>query len=244
MKLRLLTPLSKENVDYTTILREYLGVKKVRWYQAFYFIKLVKEIQKESEEIRKLDPKSVEENPDCKILRPESIDEIAFGAMVELHTLFQNPGERDITELIIETISLSCFESHTKKPFDSDSQDFKKFRILVSDSDLIHMLGLYGWIDRTVNSSVDKWNKLFLQVQVHDQDYDNAGGKMMEKFDVLNTIKNTCSDLNLDYFRAIQLPNGLVKSLSLSRATQAYVQEQMRIIIEARFKSKNQSLGQ
>lgn len=239
MKLKLLTPLSKENVDYTTILREYLGVKKVRWYQTIYFIKLFRIIKLEAETIRNLDPKTIEENPDCKIIRPEGIDLIAFGAFVELQTLFNSPGDRDIVDLMTEAIALACYESHTKKPFDSDTDDFSKFRKLISESDLVHMLGLHRWIDKNINASIEKWNKLFSSVQVHDQDYDNAGGKLMEKFDVLNTIRNTCSDLNLDYFKVLQLPNGLVKSLSFNRATQAYVQDQMRIIIETRFKSQH-----
>lgn len=243
MKLKFLTSLSREEVDYVTILREIFKVKTLRWYHSFYFLKTLKKLSQEIEELRKLDPKEVEENPDCKIKRPESIDLIAFGAMIELQVLFQNPGEREIGELIIETIAFSCYESHTKKPFDSETKDFETFKKLVADSDLVHMLGLYAWIDKQINASVDKWNNLFSNVKVDDKDWDNAGGNMMQKFHIINSIKKICSDFNLTYYEALKFPYALAQASALSDSTRGFIQDRMRVIIQARMKS-NQKTNQ
>ena len=238
MKLKFLTTLSQEKVDFSTVLRECLGVKKVRWYHTIYFIKTYKKLYRETERIRALDPKRITESPDCKIKRPTSIDSIAFGATVELQILFQSPGEREIGELMTETIALSCYESCTGKLFDSDTEDFKKFKELVANSDLEQMLGLYNWIDKNLNEAQEKWNTLFSNVRIYDQDWDNAGGKDMEKFSVLNTIKAACSDFNLDYYRVLQAPYSLIQASSLSKATQDFIQDKMRLAIEVRMKFK------
>lgn len=240
MKLKFLTLLSQESIDYTTLLKEEVGNKKVRWYHTLYFIKSFKKLIGEIEVLRNLDPKKVEESELCKIKRPDSIDQLPYSAFIELQTLFQNPGEKEIGELIIECISLCCFISHTKtKEFDSDTKEFSDFKKLISNEDLVQMLGLYNWIDKTITSSTEKWNSLFNQVRVHDQDWDNVGGDgLMSKFDVLNTIKKTCIAFNLDYYKVLQMPYGLVQANSLSEATKSYIQDKMRIAIESRMKSK------
>lgn len=238
MKLRFLTPLSREEVDYSTILREVLKVKKVRWYHTIYFIRTFKKLSLEIEKLRDINPKNVEEHPDCRIKRPDSIDMIAYGAMTELQVLFQNPGTKEIGELMTEAIALVCYESHTKKPFDSDTEDFKKFKNYVADSDLIHMFGLHAWIDKQINASIEKWNGLFLSVKVEDKDWDNAGGAMMEKFYILNTIKKICVDFNVSYYDALKFPYALVQANSYSDATKGFIQDRMKTIIEARMKAK------
>lgn len=237
MKLKFLTLLSKEDIDYKTILQERLGFTKARWYHTLYFIRSFKKLSEEVKELRNLDPKKVEESKDCRINKPENIESISYGAMVELQLLFQNPGEREIGELITESISLCCFESHTKKDFDSDSEDYKNFRKLIGEEDLIHMLGLYNWIDSSIIASTQKWNKLFQDVRVYDQDWDNAGGQMMDKFNVLTTVKKTCEAFNMDYYSALKLPYGLVQANSLSDATRYFIQDRMKSAIESRMRA-------
>ena len=241
MKLKFLTLLSKENVDYKVILQERLGFTKARWYHTLYFISSFKKLSKEVEVLRNLDPKKVEESEDCRIKRPDSIETISYCAMVELQILFQNPGNKEIGELITESISICCFECHTKKNFDSDSEDYKAFRKLIEEEDLVHMLGLYNWIDKQITASTEKWNKLFQNVRVYDQDWDNAGGSMMDKFSVLTTVKKTCEAFNVDYYSALKLPFGLVQANSLSDATRYFIQDRMRVAIESRMKAKRDS---
>lgn len=238
MELKFLTLISQEEVNYQVLLKERMGLKKVRWYHTMFFIKSFNKLTKEIEVLRKLDPKTIEESEDCPIKRPENIDSISYGAMVELQILLQNPSSKEIGELIIDQISISCYESHTKKEFDSDSEDFQAFKTLVSNQDLVKMLGLHNWIDKQYGECVEKWNSLFKNVQVHDQDWDNAGGAMMDKFNVLNSIRKSCSAFNLDYYKALQLPYGLVQASSLSDATQNFIREKMRVSIEARMKAK------
>jgi len=241
MELKFLTLLSQEKVDYQVLLQERLGFTKARWYHTMYFIRSFNKLAKEVEVLRNLDPKKVEESEDCRVKRPDSIETISYGAMVELQILFQNPGEKEIGDLIADSISISCFEFHTKKEFDSDSEDYKVFRKFIEESDVVHMLGLYNWIDKQITDSSEKWDRLFKNVQVFDEDWDNAGGAMMDKFNVLNTIKKTCSSFNLDYYKSLQLPYGLVQANSLSDATRYFIQDKMRTAIEARMKSKRDS---
>lgn len=238
MKLKFLTAISTEKIDYTTILREYFGVKNLRWYQTLNFIKVFNKLKAEVEQLRKLDPKTVEENPDCRIKRPESLEIIAFGSMVELQMLFSSPGERSIEELISQMIALTCYEAHTKNKFDSDVSEFHKFRKLVLDSDLTDMLGLYGWIDNQLNLTVKKWNDLFESVKVSDKHWDSAGGSMMSKFDVLNTIRRTCSDFNVNYYEALQMPYGILQASSLSDATKSFIQDNMRSALQTEMENK------
>jgi hypothetical protein len=238
MELKYLTLLSKETVDYSVLLKERLGLTKVRWYHTMYFIRSFKKLAGEVDELRNLDPKTVGESEVCSIKRPPNVDSIAYGAMVELQVLFQNPGEKEIGELITEAIQIACYESHTKKPYDSDTNHFKQFKNTVSEQDLVQMLGLYNWIDKEISASVAKWNKLFSNVKVEDQDWDNAGGAMLSKFDIVNTIRKICTSFNLDYHRALQLPYGLTQASSLSDATRFFIQDRMRVAIESRMKSK------
>jgi hypothetical protein len=241
MQLKYLTLLSKETVDYSVLLKEGLGLKTVRWYHTMYFIRSFKKLAGEVEVLRNLDPKAVEESEVCTIKRPPNIDSISYGAMIELQVLFQNPGEKEIGELITESIQIACYESHTKNLYDSDTESFKQFKNTVSEQDLVQMLGLYNWIDREITASVKKWNKLFSDVKVEDQDWDNAGGSMLSKFDIVNSIRKICSSFNLDYYRALQLPYGLTQASSLSDATRFFIQDRMRVAIESRMKTKREA---
>lgn len=242
MKLKFLTSISSEQIDYKTLLQEILGVKKLRWYDSIRFIRVFKKLSLEIESLRQLKVKEIEESKDCKVKRPDSIDLIAYGAMTELQVLFENPGEREIAELISETIALSCYESHTKNSFDSDSREFKKFLEYVSNSDLVEMLGLYNWIDAELKASKDKWDRHFTSVLVHDKDWDNAGGKMMEKFHILSTIKTTCAAFNLNYYEVLKFPYALVMTNLLSDSTKGFIQDRMRAIIESRMRTENKNL--
>lgn len=238
MKLKFLAPLSEEKVNYREILKERLGLKKVRWYHAFYFLKTVRQLTVEIEALRNLNPKEVKEVEGCKIKRPGKIDQLPYGAMVELQVLFQNPGDRDICELITQCIAVACYHSHTDKDFDSDKKEFQDFIKHIGEQDLVSMLGLYNWIDREINASVAKWNQLFKQVEVHDQDWDNAGGHMMSKFDVLSTIEKTCLAFNVDYKGALQMSYGLVQANNLKNSTRAFIQDKMRQNLEIKMKAK------
>lgn len=238
MELKFLTLLSQEKLNYEVLLRGKMGLKKVRWWHTMFFIRSFKKLTQEVEVLRDLNPKTVEESKDCIIKKPDSLDSISYGAMVELQTLLQNPGSRDIDVLITEQISIACYESHTKSKFDSDSEDFKNFKTFVSNQDLVHMLGLHNWIHKQYNECTEKWNSLFKGVQVHDQDWDNAGGSNMDKFSILNSIKKACSAFNLGYHEALLLPYGLVQANSLSDATLNSIRDKIRIAVEARFRTE------
>lgn len=239
MKLKFLTLLSQEKVEYKDLLDEILGLRKVRWYHTIYFMRAFRKLFGEVEVIRNLNPILVEESVDCKITRPKNLELISYGAMTELRALTSAPGDKEIGELIIETISLACFESHTKKPFDSDSIEYSNFKKLVSESDLVHMLGLHNWLNKENNESIEKWNGLFKQLEVHDEEWDNAGGSMMDKFNILNTIKKSCSAFNLSYHEVLKLPFALIQANSLSDATTYLIRDRMRVSVEGKLRTKN-----
>lgn len=242
MELKFLTLLSEEQIDYKLLLQKKLRRTKLRWYHTFLFLRTLSKLHKEIEVLRKLDPLKVEYSNECSVIKPDSIDLISYGAMIELQTLLQNPGDREVGDLIIEQIAISCYESHTKQKFDSDSEEFSNFRDFISEQDIVHMLGLHNWIHNQTQESIEKWNGLFEEVRVFDKDWDNAGGAQMKKFDVLNTIRKTCEAFNVNYYEALQMPYGLTQANCLSDATRYFIHDRMKDIIQARMEENQRNL--
>lgn len=231
---------STNKIDVKQILQEILGTKRLRWYHALKFLKTYKSLSREIERLSQLDPKLVEENPNCKIKKPEQIDSISLGAMIELQIMFQNPGERTLQELYLNTLSLSLFESHCQKPFDSNSQEYKEFQQLLLNTDIETIFGLFNWVTSAYDKSIEFWNKQFNQVQVSNADWDQAGGKMMEKFSILNNIKSVCQEFNLSYQQALQIEYGLSQASQLSKATLSFIEDNMRVNMESRMRFERQ----
>lgn len=239
-KLKHLDIISKETVDYKELANIIGRFNKWKFWKVFKFIKSFKEMYVEIESFNTLDFTKIEEDPNCKIKRPESIDMIPFSAMVELQILFgsANSPDREIGELVIDTISYSCYDSNCTVPFDSDSEAFKNFREEVANSELLPMIGLYRWIDASVTESQENWSNSFNQVEVFDKDYEQAGGSRMSQFNILMTIKNTCTDFNLPYKEALLMPYGMTQANSLAKATQAHIQHLMSQAIEERMRAE------
>jgi hypothetical protein len=238
-QLRHLDIISKEKIDYKGLVGTFN-----RWkvWKVFSFIKSIKELYVEIEAFHTLDFEKVEESPDCKIKRPEEIDLIPFSAMVELQILFSSGGSinREMGELITDTIAYSCYSSNKEVPFDSDSDEFKSFRQEVSNTDLMQMLGLYKWVDRSIIKSQENWESLFQAVEVVDKDYEQAGGGRMSQFNIINTIKSTCTDFNIPYKEALLFPYGMTQANSLAKATQAHIQHLMSKAIEERMRAERE----
>jgi hypothetical protein len=236
-KLRHLDMLLEGNIDYATMMVELNGYTNTWWNKRYLFMKSYKQTYQLIEYIKSLDPKLIELNRDCKIAIPDSIDDISFSAMMELHALKNSQSEMTVSELIAHSIAITCFTANATEDFDIDSIAFKQFKTRVEQASAIDMLGISNWIDVEVTKSAQYWQQLFLDVNVEDKDYQQAGGQQMDKFNIINTIKAICVDFNVEYKQAWQMSYSITQINSLSKATSGYIQNQMSIIKEARMKA-------
>lgn len=239
IRLRHLDYISQPKVDLKTIFKDVLVYNRWKFWRIFAFIKQVRQLSKIIEEYRNIDVKKVEEVENFSIKRPSSIDEIPLIAMLELRGLFdKDVEETPIGELIIHTITIACFNANYNKDFDINSKEFKEFKRTVEDSDLLSSMGLYRWISEAVDESSKEWQRAFFDVEVIDKDFIQAGGNMLEKFNVLATIKNTARDFNVTFDQAQQYSYGLTQANSLEAATRAKIQANMTDISEARMRAQ------
>lgn len=238
LKLKHLDLVSNEQVNYSAIARSLLKHKRWQFWKVFKFTKQLAELDKCITEVRNLDLKTVEEQDDYTIKRPSSVDEITLIAMLELQGLFDSGGEDIlIGELITHSIAIVCFSANVEGNFSVGSKEFADFKKQVSESDLIGAMGLYRWISETFSSSAEDWNRSFFEVEIKNKEYDQAGGQMLDKFNVLATIRQTCADFNVNYDDALQMPYGITQANSLYNATRNFVESRMTDIAEARMKT-------
>lgn len=244
LKLKHLDAISKENVDFKPILKDFISYNRWKFWKIFSFIKSIKNITNEIDMLRNIDFKKIDEYTDCRIKKPDGVDSIPFIAMIELQQLFgSDVNEKDMGDLMIDTISLACYSANRKEDFDSESESYLEFKKYVSETNLLHAVGLYKWIEREIDKSSLDWQQRFFNVEVEDKDYEAAGGSRMNQFNVLMTIKNTCIDFNIPYKEALLMPYGMTQANSLSKATQAHVQDTMSKIIESRMRQQRTANG-
>lgn len=242
LRLKHLDIISKDSISYKDLAKDLLNYNRWKFWKIFSFIREMEELNKHIAEVRSLDILKVEESPDCEVNRPDTIDEITLIAMLELQGLFDRDVDNiEVGELIAQTISITCYSANISGDFDLQSEEFLNFKQKVYDLDLVHAMGLYHWISATFNESYDGWNKAFFEVEIQNPEYDQAGGQMLNKFNVLGTIKTTCADFNTDYKGALQMTYGITQANSLMRATNAFVESRMSDIAEARMRSQQQN---
>jgi hypothetical protein len=236
-KLRFLDQICEEKVDFNKIMKEVYTYNRWKFWKIFDFIRFFRKMQAQIEEIKQIDPKKARVNEESLIKKPQNVDNITFIAMMELQTLLgKDNSEEKIGQLMTEIISIVCFSSNNEQDFDIDSIEFKNFREKILDENLFDMLGLYNWIDSSLEQSELNWKKLFFEVEFPDKDYSSAGGEGMNQFNVINTIKSICTDFNLKFNEALQFDYGLTQINSLSKAKQAHIQHLMTKIAEDRMK--------
>lgn len=238
IKLKHLGLISTEQVDIKPILFDNYRYNKWKVWKIFELIRFTKDLTFKINEVRQMDFSKAEEIESCSIKRPKTIDIISFAAMIELNQFIENADtEKDgIETLISNVIAMACFSANVSGDFDTEDVSYQKFLNTVLNSDLVEMMGLYQWISDALNASSEYWSQRFGEVEVEDKDYMQAGGKRMNQFNVLNTIKSTATDFNISYKEALQMSYGMTQANSLSKATAAFVQNNMEKIIEARMK--------
>ena len=182
---------------------------------------------------KKIEPKNISLNPNISIKFPSSLDNISFLAMMELQAL---DTSFSVYELIKKTLSITCFEANYKANYDSDSYLFKEFHKRISETSAYDVMGLFNHISKIKDKGDKFWQTKFLEVQVIDNDYLEAGGNMLNNYNIINSIKNTCADFNVSEKEAWQMSFGKIQTSSLEKATRAYVQNNMTKIKESRMK--------
>lgn len=240
IKLKFLGVVSAPEVNTTPIIKDSITYNRWKFWKVFSLIKFLQKLAVKINEIRQMDFKDTPENSECRVKRPQSIDLIPFSAMIEVQQYFGNTegSKVGIEELITNVISLACYSANSSEDFDSNSKLYQEFKDFVSNSDLIHMMGLYRWIENSLTTSSNMWSERFKEVQTIDKDYESAGGNRMEQFNVLNTIKSTATDFNITYKEAMLLPYGMTQANSLAKATSNHIQGIMTKIVETRMKQE------
>lgn len=240
VKFKHLQGIVDQKADYTEIMTETLGFKNNWLGRKWTFMWKFKQCHLLIKQIEKLEPKGIMYSDDCEIKHPRNIDNISFRAMMEMQALLGNPGERKTTELMTEMIAIACFESNVHKSvkYDSDSKQYQSFKWRIGESSLVEMLGLYNWVSDALDRSSSLWDQRFFNVHVEDKDYEMAGGSSMNSFNIILTLKCVCRDFNVDIEEAWNQSYAMVQTNSLASATQNYIQDQMRIIKEAKMRAE------
>lgn len=238
IKLKHLPIIGSEKIEYSEVMTEIIGYENTWLNKKLRFTKDFQTAFNLVEGIRNVDVSQLEWTEDCPIDKPVNIDFICFQAMMELQALLDGGLEEEsLVDNVTKTIAISCFEAcHKEEDYSSDSEAFENFQQRILDMPLIDMFGLYNWITTSVMESATMWSERFLSVEVQDADYDQANGHRMVQFNVIMSIKNICSDFNIAFKEAWLLSYNLVQTNSYSKATSTKIQDDMRILKEARMK--------
>lgn len=242
LRLKDIENIGSSRPDYTSIMKEVIGYNNFYIGRKYRFSKAFKKAHYLVTQAREIDPKLVLLDNKCLINKPNTIDNITFRAMMELQSYFGSyTSEKDFGEFVARTIAIACYQENCEGKYDSNCQQFKEFEFKVLNSPLWQMVGLYNWIDKSLQESELEWNKRFLSVQVEDADYEQAGGHRMNQFNVLNTVKAICLDFNCSYDDAWQMSYALTQTNSYAKATANHIQDQMRQVKEAKMKKQRAS---
>lgn len=229
--------INDRDINYTQIMQDVFGYKNNWLNKRLFFKKTLKKSFDYMSEIRNIDPKNIKLNVDCKIICPKSTDYISFRAMMELKALLNGKEDKHIADLMAHTIAIVCYQEHTKaKKYDSNSKSFSDFKEDLYLEPALDMIGLYNHIMNQIDESTKSWNRRFGSVEVEDKDYELANRGRLGQFNVINTIKQICSDFNITYDEAWQMSYNLVQTNSYAKATANHVEDQMRQLKENRMK--------
>jgi len=240
LKLKHLGDILSTDIDHLKLMKEIFGYRETFINKIFKFKKIFFKLNNLINDISSM-PKSnlVLSKEKISIKIPEDVDRIPYIAMLELQSFISNiPEDYDFQKIIQEVVSIYAFKANYKThDFDKSSWTFDIFRNSIQDESAVQMIALYNLILKQIKDSSTHWNNQFLNVEVHDQDMVNAGAERSKPFNVVKTIKNTCRDFNEDYKSSVQLPYIIIQTSSLDRATDAKIQDDLRIIKEDKMKA-------
>jgi len=238
-KLKHLIKLENNNTtDYIDVLKELENYKPKKWFRKDNLQKCLSNVFFNLHQFRKIDLDKLSVNESCNIKYPKQIGNIPFIAMMTLISLLKNEDKKNQFELIVDIISTACFKEHTGKDFDYDDIYYKYFKKTVENSYALPMIGLSNVLIKQLEDLMKNWQKMFAEVEVVDNDLTIAGGDMLKKFNIINSIKNICNDFNLPYEKAIQLPYSVVQTNSLANATSYFIQDRLSKIKEKKMRTQ------
>tara|TARA_R110002050_G_scaffold24158_1_gene64624 strand:+ start:140 stop:898 length:759 start_codon:yes stop_codon:yes gene_type:complete len=239
IKLKHLEIVGASKVNYAKAMTDIFGYKNSWISKKLRFAKTMKLAFHAVKEIQDIDISKLTLTEDCPINTPMSIDYICFGAMMELQQLLGGDlSETDLSEHISRAIAIACFEVNNESDYSSGSKDFEKFQKKILGKSLVQMMGLYNWIVSSIKESATTWSERFMSVEVLDEDYAKAGGDRMAQFNVITTLKSICQEFNVPLGKAELVSYNLVQTNSYANATSSRIQDDMRILKEAKFKAK------
>lgn len=186
-------------------------------------------------EVEKIEPTKIVLSELCPIKVPENIDDITFIAMMELLAVFDR--DDDIIIQMGDVVAISCFSENNSDKFDISNASFKAFREHIEDLPIVDIFGIFNRVVKQLEDSQRTWTGLFNAVNTIDDDYIMAGGDKLNKFNVINTIKAICSDFNISYDEAWQLPYSLTQTNSLAKATSSFVENELSRIKEQKMRN-------
>lgn len=228
------------------VMVEVLGYKKSRIpiIKTIKFIKAFREADKILRKAVQIDPKKLGLPKYANFLLPPSIDEIPFIARIELELAFQNLGQSDdVVNEIGNIVSIVSFSTTTGLNFDSETKRFALFKAGVMHDSIESVMGAFNWIKKGYKESNEFWSAKFSNVNTTDPDYIQAGGHLMEAFNVNRTIKGICEDYNVSYEEAWQMPYVVVQTNILEAATGAMIQNRMTDIKQKRMEMQRTNKG-
>ena len=236
VKLKHLDLMAAADPNYKEIMTEIVGYKNNWFSRKWKFVSQFKVAFLLTQEMRDIDPAKLEwQEETCPIKKPANVDFITFQAMMELQTLFgAGATEENMLQVITDSIAIVCYSENHEGDYKSDGDEFQNFKKEILNHSFKEMFGLYNWIVKDTERSVEDWNSRFFSVEVQDQDYHQAGGDRMGQFNVINTVKSICEDFNLPFDEAWQMSYNLVQTNSYAKATANHIQDNMRKLKEAK----------
>lgn len=241
MTLRLidLPKISGKVIDVKGVMSEVIGFRKYWFFKKQLFNVALRKAMFLIREGRDTDISELDYNPKCNIRRPSLVDNICFKAMMELQSTIGNSNEdSDVVEVMSSVIAIACYQANVSKKYNSESNKYKEFKKKIQLEPLTDMVGLYNWICKTTNESQMEWKKRFMSVQVDNEDLVKAGGDRANQFNVLNSIKHLIQDFNCSYDEAWQMSYSLTQTNSYAKATDAHIQDNLRILKEHKMRAE------
>lgn len=238
VRLKHLELIAQDEVEYAKTMQEISGYKNNWFRRKSRFLKAFAANFVLVKQVRDVDIMKLEESEDCKLKRPINIDFVCFQAMMELQAILGSEDDGILSLKIAKVIAAATFESNNKIDYTSEGEDFNNYVDRILNYDLLHMMGLFNWITKSLEESAQMWNERFASVHIDDEDYEFAAGNRMAQFNIINTIKGICSEYNVPFKEAWLMSYNLVQTSSYSSATASKIQDDLRMVKEAKLKTQ------
>ena len=237
LKLKHLDLFLTEEPSYKDILIKVFQYKTKGFLRAFRLRGYVKEALELINTVSSVVPTELEV-PDNLAYKLPRIDDLSTKARLGLEIMIESAQETmEFIDWVVDVVSITLFTANKNQPYDDKSPLLLDFKKEILNQPYDHIIGVVNWIKSEMIKSNTRWNDLFKEVSKPDPDYFLAGGHLLDRFNVINSIKKICKDFNLSYHEAWDIPYSVMQTNNLEGSTSAMVQERMAELKEARFKA-------